>query len=321
MEIAIIEVPTLKADESGFKRLISIVNQVYPHPYKYFEFDFSHCSRLDQHAVATLGMLAKYIDFHNKRTKSGIARAIIQRASITFRVGTMTDPVREKLISNNFLSHFFTKEGFAGYPKGSYIGYREHGYYLDENEIVGHLRGDWLTDEKLKINSDLKNTIVSHIFEIFMNAYGHGKKNGFSHGAMSCGRYDKKEGKLSLSVVDFGHGVCESVRRFQKEPDLSDSEALIWALKRGNSTKTDSQGLDIPRGLGFGLLSDFVGINQGKIEIYTNSAHAIANARNEYVVSKKGQSLNGTIVDIEINCDGKKYSFFDESKTDLTAYF
>lgn len=321
MRREVIKFPSIKSDVVGYRRLLGVINAIREDPTCHYDIDFKHCSRIDHNAVAMLGIVARYIEGFNSKNKIiGESFGGVRSGGVMFRVNTMSEIVSKKLIENNFLSHF-SKEGFSGYPTGGYIGYREHGELLRADEIAIHLRDEWLTDEKIKLSVELKSAIVSKIFEIFMNAYGHGGAgSGPVIGAVSCGEYDRKESLLKLCVVDFGIGVCESVRRYI-DPDFSDVEALNWALKPGNSTQSDSMGSPIPRGLGFDLLKEFVCVNKGKIEVYTNGCYAVADADGGYRVSKSGYDFKGTVINIEINCDDRYYRFYKEVDDSVPSFF
>lgn len=311
MERVSIELPSIRDDEMGYNYLFRLADQVMSNPYRMFDFNFKKCAILDQNAVALLGGLARYVDAHNKIANRGIGGLILPRAGVMFMVDTMSSLISSQLIKNNFLSHF-TKEDFDGYPKGDYIGYREHTTYLDANEIAMHLHNEWLSDEKLSVSENLKNAVVSRIFEIFMNAYGHGVEQGKIDGlgVVSCGMHKKKDKQLKLTVVDFGVGVVENVKSYLKN-NFNDLECMRWAMQVGNSTRTDSVE-DIPRGLGFGLLGEFVSVNEGSFKVFTNTCHASVGKDGGYCVNAIKIPFRGTMVSISINCDDRHYKFVSE---------
>lgn len=320
MQTFLIELPPIRDDESGYKYLLKLAENIIADPFRHFNFNFKKCAILDQNAIAMLGGLARYVDAHNTIENSGLSGIILPKCGVMFQVDSMSQLISTQLIKNNFLAHF-SKANFNGYPEGDYIGYRQHLEYLDANEIADHLNHQWLSDEKISISPDLKNAIVSRIFEIYMNAYGHGvekcKKSGL--GVTSCGQYFKKERKLKLTVVDFGCGVIENVKA-HLDRDIDDIEAMQWALQTGNSTKTDSMYEHIPRGLGFGLLGEFVALNEGNLSVFSNSCCAKVTKNGNYSVSRTKIPFSGTIVNISINCDGRHYKFISES-TGTEQYF
>lgn len=308
-------VPTIKNDENGYKKLLKLANQIFENPVRHFDFNFSQCSRLDHNAVVMLGALAHYVDSHNEMKPNLLAiqpLTVVKKAGVMFLVTTMTSIVRDSLEENNFLSHF-TSTDFS-YESGSYIGYREHTSNLDADSIVEHLENEWLSADKLNLSSKLKSAIVSRILEIYLNAYGHGIKLQQHHalGVYSCGQYDRKTKQLHMSVLDFGLGIAQNVKN---SVGIENSvEALKWAVTKGNSTKTDSISEDIPRGLGFDLLNQFVTINNGKLFIYSNDVVASSDGSGGMNISAHKNYLSGTLVSITIHCDDRFYFFASEPK-------
>ncbi|MGE6184724.1 hypothetical protein ACLHZ2_18480 [Aeromonas media] len=201
-----------------------------------------------------------------------------------------------------------------------HIGYFEHDVIPDDNELTDYLSKVWLSEEKLNIDSGLKSIIISKLVEIFTNAYGHGlNKNPFDLKVISCGQYRTKSKQLALSVLDLGGGIVERVTSASSFK-MGSTEAIEWALVKGNSTRTDSSN-DLPRGLGFDILKEFVSVNNGEIRIYSNNCLAkLDPSDSKYHVVKTDVNFPGTLVNIIINCDDKKYSFTPK-RGHVEAYF
>lgn len=311
MRSTTIDIPSIRDNESGYDYLFKLSQYVISDPHKHFIFNFKKCALLDQNAVAIFGGLARFVEAHN-----GIASSFISHCRISFQVENMSQLIKKQLIENNFL-FYFSDIRFSGLPTGDYIGYREHEGYLDPNEIAMHLNYEWLSDEIISLSKELKNIITSRILEIFMNAYGHGVMNSKLQqvGVTSCGQFYRKEKKLKLTVVDFGCGVVENVQKHLNSK-ISSVNAMKWALETGNSTKTDSISDNIPRGLGFGLLSDFVSLNSGQLVVYSNSCCAKVEKNNKFSVSEIKTPFTGTVVNIEINCGNKQHYFLSNSASE-----
>lgn len=149
-----IQVPTIKDDSLGYDHILRIAEVVFEDPYHHFDFDFSRCAMIDHCAVVMLGALARYVDYHNNQMKISKAMFFKSRvadmAGVMFLVDSMNSAVRERLIGNNFLSHF-SSGTLAGYPVGGYLGYREHNYLLDADKIADHLQNEWLSAAKLRL--------------------------------------------------------------------------------------------------------------------------------------------------------------------------
>jgi hypothetical protein len=320
----VIKIPTIKDDDIGYEHLLRVAGNIFEDPYHHFDFDFSRCAIIDHSAVVMLGALARYVDYHNNQMKLSKAmffkREHADIAGVMFLVSSMNFAVRERLIGNNFLSHF-SSGTLEDYPAGGYLGYREHNYLLDADKIADHLQNEWLSAAKLRLSDKLKPAITSRILEIFSNAYGHGVsiQDMRTMGVYSCGQFNKKERTLNISVLDFGPGIIRNVKSVHGE--MPSVDAMHWALVKGNSTRTDSRHADIPRGLGLDLLHNFVHVNGGELRIYSNDVKVISTKTSGLKVEVNAAELRGTLVSIKINCDDRYYSFTSEAEPKQHQYF
>ncbi|MFZ7282492.1 hypothetical protein ACLSZW_02215 [Avibacterium avium] len=246
----------------------------------------------------------------------------VERSGVLFNVESMTNQLKGQLIHCNFLSHFVS-DFESPYPEGKYIGFRVHknNNESDTEKIINHIKNEWLTDDRVKLSPRLKEDVVSRIFEIYQNAFGHGIKNVEPpRNVISCGDYDEKNDTISLCVVDLGGGICKNVMGYlSKAPHLKplisdNASAIRWALERGNTTRTDSIVDDMPRGVGLDLLKEFVALNKGKLEIYTNDCLAFVDAQGNYDIKQLDFDFPGTLALITINCSQEVfYSYNDEA--------
>lgn len=306
-------IPSIRDDDAGYSILFRLMRQIQESPIGYFEFDFRRCSILDQNAVAVLGGLTVYVEKYNNLTNYSISRALAGRPiGIDFNVSSMSSIIARQLDENNFLPTILPGR-IARPSKSDYIGYRHHMEVLDADEIANHLHNHWLADPHIGITEELKRAVVSRIFEIYNNAYGHGsdQQEKIKGGVISCAQHknaDKRQShQLKLTVLDFGPGILRNVRNYLSAP-LESTMAMQWALTAGNSTETDSRE-KIPRGLGFDLLREFVSKNKGEIRIYSNECAAKLDDNGKYNVQRLKTPIAGTIVSITINCDGRSYAF------------
>lgn len=314
-----IEIPAIRDNTKGYDYLLELCRFIIENPDDYFDFNFNKCAFLDQNAVAILGGLVRYIDAYRKskntKARNFYKRLLLPPNQLTFQIESMSQTLLRHLTSNQFLPHI-TKQANLALPREDSIGYKQHMDYMDTNEIADHLNYHWLSDERISISPTLKQSIVSRMLEIFLNAYGHGvEKNHISGlGVTSCGQYFKNSKKLKLTVVDFGCGIISNVKTHfsATNPNLDDASAMKWALEMGNSTKTDSLDMNIPRGLGLDLLRDFVRINGGTLSVYSNSCCAKVDKKGNYGVSELKNPFAGTIVNIAIICDDRHYKFISE---------
>lgn len=272
----VIQIPRINDEKTDFATLFSIWSQAND----YFEdirFDFSSCDFLRPNAVAFLG---------------GLARLIESRlGTVVFDWDTLTDSwVRTTLCQNGFAGAF-------GYPSpgwtGNSIPYRED-RNCDVNGIMDYLELSWLGRGWVHVSRRLRDAIVGHMWEIYNNAFEH---SGSEIGVFSCGQHFPTHNELVLSVVDFGQGIPAKVRNFlssdPRAEQLTAAGCLRWAFQRGTTTKPKEE----PGGLGLDLLKEFVRINQGKLEVYSNEGHALIDKDGERFTNRT-TSFEGTVFHI-----------------------
>jgi hypothetical protein len=291
----VIRIPTLNDMPHDFARLFGIWNEAND----YFEdirFDFSQCRFLRPNAVAFLG---------------GLARLVESRfGSVTFDWGTLHDSaVMTNLCQNGFAGTFaYPSSGWDG----NSIPYRED-KSLDMNEIMDYLTYNWIGKGWVQVSDRLRDAIAGRMWEIYSNAFEH---SGTEVGVFSCGQHYWRQNDLILSAVDFGRGIPSNVRSFLRQhvdealvSKLSGAACLKWAFERGNSTCTGG----VARGLGLDLLKEFVRLNQGKLEIYSNDGYAIVDKDGERF-ENRDLAFEGTVVHITLRCDENLYRFRDETE-------
>lgn len=288
----VIQIPTLNDSASDFYQLFDIWRQVNALGLDVI-FDFSECHFLRPNAVAFLGGLARLIEFR------------LGRAS--FDWSTLNDSwVRTTIRQNGFAYSF----GDSKAPwDGTSIPYREN-QILNMTEIMDYLTYQWIGNERIHVSGRLQNAIVGNMWEIYNNAFEHSDSD---IGVFSCGQYFPNKKILLLSIVDFGHGIPAKIRGFfsqrvadKRVAQLTDASCLQWAFKAGTTTKVDE-----PGGSGLGLLKEFIRLNQGKLEIYSNKGYAIIDKEGERY-REHSSSFEGTFVHVTVHCDEKLYKFLNE---------
>ncbi|MBF0497609.1 MAG: ATP-binding protein [Deltaproteobacteria bacterium] len=291
----IIQIPRINDEPRDIATLFEIWSQVNG-CHQNVRFDFSQCDFLRPNAVAFLGGLARLIES--------------RRGKVVFD----WDTLRNKAVKNNLRQNGFA--GQFGYPssgwEGNSIPYRED-RTLDMNGIMDYLTFNWIGKGWVHVSERLRDAIAGRMWEIYNNAFEH---SGSKIGVFTCGQHFWQQNDLILSVIDFGRGIPTNVRTFLRQyadealvSKLSGAACLKWAFERGNST---CMGV-IARGLGLDLLKEFVRINQGRLEVYSNEGYAIIDAGGEQYVNRD-ISFEGTLVHITLRCDEKLYHFKDEAK-------
>ncbi|WP_089727283.1 ATP-binding protein [Candidatus Thiosymbion oneisti] len=291
----VIRIPTLNDGPHDFARLFGIWSETND----YFEdirFDFSHCNFLRPNAVAFLGGLARLIQSRWK--------------TVTFDRSTLHhSAVMANLCQNGFAGTFaYPSSGWDG----NSIPYRED-KALDMNGIMDYLTYNWIGKGWVHVSDRLRDAIAGRMWEIYSNAFEH---SGTEIGVFSCGQHYRRQNNLILSAVDFGRGIPANVRFFLRQhvedalvSKLSGAACLKWAFERGNSTCTGG----VARGLGLDLLKEFVRLNQGKLEIYSNDGYAIVDKDGERY-ENRDFAFEGTVMHITLRCDENLYRFRDEAE-------
>jgi hypothetical protein len=286
----VLSIPRLNDSTADFEQLFSLWSQAND----YFEdirFDFSGCDFLRPNAVAFLGGLARLIES---------------------RLGTVVfdwDTLQNNAVLTNLRQNGFA--GAFGYPSsgwdGNSIPYRED-HSLDMNEIMDYLTYSWIGKGWVHVSDKLRDAISERMWEIYDNAFEHSETQ---IGVFSCGQHFPSQEELVLSVVDFGLGIPAKVRTFAgidpRSKDLPADACLRWAFTRGKSTSQEG----IARGLGLDLLKEFVRVNQGKLEVYSNEGYALIDKDGERFTNRN-TSFEGTVFHITLRCDENLYRFADE---------
>jgi len=290
----VLSIPRLNDSTADFEQLFSLWSQANDY-FENIRFDFSGCDFLRPNAVAFLGGLARLIES---------------------RLGTVVfdwDTLQNNAVLTNLCQNGFA--GTFGYPSsgwdGNSIPYRED-HSLDMNGIMDYLTYNWIGKGWIHVSDKLRDAIAGTMWEIYNNAFEH---SGTTIGVFSCGQHFWRQNDLILTVVDFGRGIPATVRTFLRNyvdenlvASLTGAACLRWAFERGNTTCIGG----VARGLGLDLLKEFVRINQGKLEVYSNEGYALIDKDGERFTNRI-TSFEGTVFHITLRCDENLYRFVDET--------
>lgn len=290
-----LDIPTINDRPADFDKLFRLWNAAKGSSLE-VTFDFSTCDFLRPNAIAFLGGLARLVESRNGRVTFDWNTAIANGKILTV------------LRQNGFASAF----GYAhalGFP-GNSIPYREDQTQPNDvkDDIIDYLAYEWLGRGWVHVSPKLQNAVVGRVWEIYANAFSHAKSN---LGIFSCGQFFWRMSLLKLTVVDFGVGIPATVRQFFKDhplaKQLSAAACIRWAFEPGNTTKAEGTG----RGIGLDMLKEFVYVNHGKLEIYSENGYAlITNQKEQY--SNRASFFKGTVVNITLRCDERYYRLVNE---------
>ena len=160
------------------------------------------------------------------------------------------------------------------------------------------------------MSSGLLKKFRESIFEIFSNAVLHSQTE---MGIFSCGQFFPKRNRLDFSIADLGIGIRQNVNK-NTGLDLAPEDAIIWATEGRNTTKRGQ----IPGGLGLKLLSEFIDLNGGCIQIVSDTGYW-RREKGEIFTARLSLPFPGTVVSVEINtADKQSYALTHElSETDI----
>lgn len=270
----------VSSDYSGLNNLVSIHNQVKDIMFEKITFDFSNCSWFEANLSAVLGAICDDL--------------IAGMNSIEFI--NLNERIKNILSKNEFLKHFGveaitdihqTTIKYRRYQSNEQILFKE---YLDK-ELLSK-------EEMPKMSKLLQKKINESIFEIFENAITHGN----SKYVFSCGQYypNKNPPRIDFTIVDLGNTIKANVINYLNQ-ELTSTEAIEWAVKGKNTTKTGNT----PGGLGLKLIRKFLFYNKGEIQIVSDDGFWQQNKKNRIFVEKLDSKFVGTIVNLEFNIDDK----------------
>ncbi|HQP12465.1 MAG TPA: ATP-binding protein [Candidatus Omnitrophota bacterium] len=278
------------SDLSGFERIACIYKEAKDLFADDCIVDFSRCSFFEANMASPLAaVLAKIADDFNN----------VKIINIPGKIATI-------LRKNGFLKLY----GFPGlYDQNEttvpFRRIRKADQGLFEEYLNRHLKGKGLPEMTAKLDRAFKQSV----FEVFQNAVMHADSDS---GIFVCGQFYPHKKKLDLTISDAGVGIRDNVRHYFKNQKISSVEAIRWAMREGNTTKSGAQ----PGGLGLKLLRDFIEQNNGRIQIASRLGFFEFQTGTE-TFSRMSADFPGTAVNLEINtADPSSYCLTEEISPD-----
>jgi len=270
----IFRLPHIGHDRAGFEALVRLKAETEDCVLDHINIDMSQSYWFDADMCAPLGAILYRIG-HRLNT--------VQLQNIA--------PNVEKILSKNaFLSNY----GRLTIPDtwGTTIPYQRFDV-KDDRYFAAYIEGEFVNrDEMPKMSGGLLKKFRESVFEIFSNAVGH---SGTELGIFSCGQFFPMRKRLDFAVADLGIGIRENVKE-NVGLDLAADAAIDWATRDRNTTKRGS----IPGGLGLKLLREFIKLNNGRIQIVSDSGYWVF-SNGSVERSRLPYTFPGTVVSIEIN--------------------
>ncbi len=189
--------------------------------------------------------------------------------AILYRLGQLGNQVHltnvrpgvEKILSKNgFLSHY----GRMLLPDtyGTTIPYQRFDV-KDDRFFASYVESRFVRRSEMpRMSPGLVKRFRESVFEIFSNAVIHSQTQ---LGIFSCGQFFPKRNRLDFSVADLGIGIRKNVKD-HTGLDLQADKAIEWATQEHHTTKRGP----IPGGLGLKLLTEFINLNGGRLQIVSD---------------------------------------------------
>ena len=257
-------------NKQGFASLANIYQQVKPCQFETIQLDFQNTTWFDANMLAMLG-------------------AIMESAwTNDFDIVNLR-PEQEKIFKKTRYSYFGGESLPDRYQ--TTVEYRKS-KVSEIGSFEKYLEKKLLAHQGIpNMSIPLKKKIKESILEIFNNARTHGKCKF----VFSCGQYYPQQGRLDFTIVDIGNTIRKNVRNYSGRK-VSSKRAIEWAVSKHTTTRKGN----IPGGLGFTLMRDFLCKNEGKIQITSADGYWY---EEKYTSSSEDISdfFGGTVVNLEFN--------------------
>ncbi|MFH0822386.1 MAG: ATP-binding protein [Pseudomonadota bacterium] len=287
-----VALPEIRHSLEGFQALVGLYAQTNDRFFEEIQIDMRRASWFDADMCAAFGaILYRLGENVNSISLEGIPADV------------------ERILSRNgFLSNY----GREKIPDtwGTTIPYQRYDA-KDDRYFADYIEKKFIhRSEMPKMSVGLVKKFRESVFEIFGNAVIHSRTE---LGIFSCGQFFPKRCKLDFSVADLGVGIRKNVED-NLGLDLSAEDAIDWATQGTNTTKRGR----IPGGLGLKLLTEFIRLNGGRLQIVSDRGYWCLEQESPRKASLMG-SFPGTVVNIEINTsDVRSYRLKSElSETDV----
>lgn len=272
--ILIPSIPYENADR--IELLFKAISDFWNEP-KSIELDFQECDYIGANGIAALSM------FKRERDRCGLQTFCKLPASNSKVVGPLEkfgfvdlfSLVQSVPLDSHDAIPIFLVENFEAEKVLEHIDYQ---LTKQANQLP-------------RMNEMLAKETRRSLFELIANIFEHSES---SIGGVFTGQFHVRHAEFQICICDCGVGVSKRVMR--KKPDITScSNALLWAVEGGNSTKDSG----IPGGLGLHLLRDFVKVNEGLFRLCANNGvvSEIAGSQTAY---DHDFSFPGTLIELRL---------------------
>jgi hypothetical protein len=285
----------IRGEYEGYNFIITWINK-----YKYLRnteiiFDFQNVNFLEANLCALIGTIFEILETKNNK----------------INVININSAVETILRKNSFLLSFGFEKIIDNYDTSlTYMKFTPN----DDNSFSDYIQNELLNKPQFPSHSEkLGKKIARNIFEIYENARTHGKCD-YIH---TCGQFfPKKNNKpLYFTIVDKGINIKENVSSYL-DKDMNASDAIEWAMVKGNTTKTGVTS----GGLGLSVIFEFIKLNKGAIQII--SSDGFYEFKNGNIAKYNLNSIfEGTIVNFKFNLNDANHYILKEETEDFENIF
>lgn len=173
-----------------------------------------------------------------------------------------------------------------------------------EVDVLEYIEKQWFKEANFIFDKTVYSEMLGIFIEMFANAAEH-SGNGSTVGIGAYGTIDLENKNIYLALIDLGKGIANKVQYYWSSTnggDISDVEAVKWALAPNHTTRSRRLG-----GQGFTNIRQFLKINQGSLDIITNSVHAKLEGNLETKMSTMDVNFSGTILIFKLNNETVRY--------------
>jgi hypothetical protein len=236
----ILKLATIRSSHEGFERLAQLWSDAAPLYSGRLELDLSECDFFDVNMAAPLGaVLTLVADKFN-----------------SIEIVRVRPAIESVLRRNGFLTNYgYKPEEDLGRTTLPFARFQLDDERLFADYLKRQLEGKGFP----KITEGVGKVAQQSIFEVFQNSVTHSDSR---LGIFVSGQFYPLEQRLTFTIADAGVGIRSKVRAYLKS-EMSSGDAICWALKGGNTTRTGSR----PGGVGLKFLHDFIERNKGKMQI------------------------------------------------------
>lgn len=213
----------LQSGPTSFRALFSLYNAYKEFTPSDLLLDLSHVSFIDANLCATLDAIFYLLNKDAGHRFYIDPREIEEKFEIFIRNGFVRPNSKEiKEIDSNDSAIRLTR------------------FTCDSDvNFVNFLENSLFSNKAFKNMPRIKSEILDHFCEIFSNIGLHARTKD---PVFACGQFYPTKRILKFTLVDLGIGFFNPIRDFKGNEIKIPSDAIDWALKEGNTTKTDATG-------------------------------------------------------------------------------